>query len=138
MAQVSASAPSPDAPAKKRGVAHAFVCNLPMVVTPDQHKVLNQRLEALRQIYNGVLGKMLGRLVHLRTSPGWTHARKLRDGCWFGDVVGSHDTQTAGAWAAVVAHPALLLDEGDAWEIHQTLENAPEMLAGLRARLSGV
>ena len=130
MAQRPASAPSSDTPAKRRGVAHAFVCKLPMVVTPDQHKILNQRLEALRQIYNGVLDKMLGRLVHLRTSPAWRqartmskgkarrtafkaacvrgrltqlaaeqYARKLRDGCWFGEVVGSHDTQTTAARA---------------------------------------
>ena len=121
----AAIAPLMERPPKPRGSSRAFVCAMPLMVDAAQARVFDHRLDALRCIYNAVLGKLLARLRHVRHTKAWSaaralpkgaarteaftslrkkggltqlaaeqYARKVRDGCWFANAVGSHDTQT--------------------------------------------
>lgn len=51
---------------------------MPLVVTPRQAKVLDQRFEAARMIYNAALQEGLKRLRLIRESKDWNKARALK------------------------------------------------------------
>ena len=57
-----------------------FVLELPLVTTPQQERVLEVRLDAARQVYNGCLGEALRRLRLMRQSVAYQLARKLPKG----------------------------------------------------------
>jgi len=57
-----------------------FVLELPLVTTPQQERVLDVRVDAARQVYNGCLGEALKRLRLMRQSVAYQIARKLPKG----------------------------------------------------------
>jgi len=57
-----------------------LVCELEVSTIPHDRRVLRSRLEAARQLYNAVLGGLLGRLDAARRDPAWAAARALPRG----------------------------------------------------------
>jgi len=55
-----------------------YIHEMPLVVTPRQAKVLDQRFEAARMIYNAALQEGLKRLRLMRESKDWHKARALK------------------------------------------------------------
>ena len=55
-----------------------YIHEMPLVVTPRQAKVLDQRFEAARMIYNAALQEGLKRLRLMRESKDWNKARALK------------------------------------------------------------
>ena len=55
-----------------------YIHEMPLVVTPPQAKVLDQRFEAARMIYNAALQEGLKRLRLMRESKDWRKARALK------------------------------------------------------------
>ena len=55
-----------------------YIHEMPLVVTPRQAKVLDQRFEAARMIYNAALQEGLKRLRLIRESKDWNKARALK------------------------------------------------------------
>ena len=55
-----------------------YIHEMPLVVTPRQAKVLDQRFEAARMIYNTALQEGLKRLRLMRESKDWHKARALK------------------------------------------------------------
>ncbi len=55
-----------------------YIHEMPLVVTPRQVKVLDQRFEAARMIYNAALQEGLKRLRLMRESKDWHKARALK------------------------------------------------------------
>ena len=55
-----------------------YIDEMPLVVTPRQAKVLDQRFEAARMIYNAALQEGLKRLRLMRESKDWNKARALK------------------------------------------------------------
>ena len=55
-----------------------YIHEMPLVVTPRQAKVLDQRFEAARMIYNATLQEGLKRLRLIRESKDWNKARALK------------------------------------------------------------
>ena len=58
-----------------------YIHEMPLVVTPRQAKVLDQRFEAARMIYNAALQEGLKRLRLMRESKDWNKARALKKAC---------------------------------------------------------
>ena len=54
----------------------SFVLELPLVVNPQENRVLSVRFEAGRQLYNAVLGEAMRRLDLMKQSKAWQSARK--------------------------------------------------------------
>lgn len=61
----------------KRAKTPSFVLEVPLVVKPDEERILLARLEAGRRIYNAVLGDALKRIDAMRTDPDYAAARAL-------------------------------------------------------------
>jgi len=61
----------------KRRKTPAFILEVPLVVKPDDERVLLGRLEAAQRLYNAVLGAALERLEVMRTDPDYAAARAL-------------------------------------------------------------
>ncbi len=55
----------------------SFICELPLVLSGDDERVLDVRLDCARQVYNAVLGESLRRLGLLRQSKAYQAARTL-------------------------------------------------------------
>ena len=55
-----------------------YIHEMPLVVSPSQAKVLNQRFEAARMVYNAALQESLKRLQLMRESKDWRKARALK------------------------------------------------------------
>jgi putative transposase len=55
----------------------SFVCEVPLLVTPAQERLLLTRLEAARQVYNACLGEARTRVRLVRESKAFQHARTL-------------------------------------------------------------
>jgi putative transposase len=61
-----------------RGTSTAsFICELPLILSGDDERVLLIRLDCARQVYNAVLGESLRRLALLRQSKAYQDARAL-------------------------------------------------------------
>lgn len=56
----------------------SFVAEFPLITTPADECELATRLDALRQLYNAVLGEALRRLTRMRCSLDWRRARAMR------------------------------------------------------------
>jgi len=57
-----------------------FILELPLVITRQQEKTLEARLDVARQVYNGCLGEALRRLRLMRQSVEFRSARRLSKG----------------------------------------------------------
>lgn len=55
----------------------SFICELPLVLSGDDERVLVVRLDCARQVYNAVLGESLKRLALLRQAKAYQAARAL-------------------------------------------------------------
>ena len=55
-----------------------YIHEMPLVVSPSQAKVLNQRFEAARMVYNAALQESLKRLQLMRESKDWRKVRALK------------------------------------------------------------
>jgi putative transposase len=61
-----------------RGTSMAsFICELPLILSGDDERVLVIRLDCARQVYNAVLGESLRRLALLRQAKAYQEARAL-------------------------------------------------------------
>jgi putative transposase len=61
-----------------RGTSTAsFICELPLILSGDDERVLGVRLDCARQVYNAVLGESLKRLALLRQARAYQDARAL-------------------------------------------------------------
>ena len=60
-----------------RAKTPAFVCELPLVVTPTAARALLVRLDCARQVYNACLGEARQRLARMREAAEYQAARRL-------------------------------------------------------------
>jgi|GEM_PF-1740032 len=63
-----------------RPTTPSFVAEFPLKTAPSDERALAVRLDAARQIYNAILGKMLTTLDRMRQSKDWQRARSLKAG----------------------------------------------------------
>jgi putative transposase len=63
-----------------RAKTPAFVCELPLQVSPAEERLLLVRLDCARLVYNACLGESLKRLQILRTSEPYQAARRMPKG----------------------------------------------------------
>lgn len=88
-----------------RSSGSSFVLELPLVVNPQENRVLSARFEAGRQLYNAVLGEALRRLDRMKQSKAWAAARKLPKG-----LSGSEEQKARSAAFSRIARAASFTD----------------------------
>ena len=63
----------------KRASTPTFVLTIPLIVKPDEDRVLIGRMEAGRRLYNATLDEALRRNNLLKQSKEWQSAREIKD-----------------------------------------------------------